>query len=74
MASYECPSCSGGFPELPPNKKCPWCNQPIDGSYGTPELGLNTSQGPFQSDLSHEPIFDEWKPDISERRQYDGNE
>jgi len=33
MTDYECPDCGGGFPTNP-DKECPWCGTPIDGSYG----------------------------------------
>jgi hypothetical protein len=32
MSNYECPNCHGGFPE-PIENECPWCGQPVDGSY-----------------------------------------
>jgi len=38
MTKFICPNCRGGFPEGPlDNGCCPWCEQPLDGSYDPPE-------------------------------------
>jgi len=36
MTEYLCPTCRGGFPELPPEKEFPWCGQSMDKSIDPP--------------------------------------
>jgi len=38
MSRFECPECGGGFPELPPEKECPWCGHPCNGETDDPVL------------------------------------
>jgi len=38
MSRFECPKCGGGFPELPPEKECPWCGQPCNGESDRPTV------------------------------------
>lgn len=34
MREYTCPNCRGSFPKVHrDDEACPWCDQPLDGSY-----------------------------------------
>lgn len=37
MPEFICPNCRGGFPEAVLDSCCPWCEQPLNGSYEVPE-------------------------------------
>lgn len=50
MANYDCPDCGGGFPEVPPERECPWCGHPMNGE---------KQRGPFDPADSTIPMPDE---------------
>jgi hypothetical protein len=68
MSDYICPNCRGGFPEGPlDNGCCPWCEQPLNGSYEPPEQPTLVSRTETKDDYDGEygvlgRLFG-WEPD-----------
>lgn len=49
MSRYECPSCGGGFHEVPPEKECPWCGHEMNGE--SCESVLSPAESPVLADV-----------------------